>query len=233
MSSSKRGYLTPTDLEAMTGLELTESEALKKINAAEALIDAFVGFQEKAICDEYHGEVSGAIEKTIFDTDGRTQLLHYDDYFLGCWLEIIGGSGAGQQRRIVSSSYAGKSITYEGDALNPAPNSSTSFRIFQLGKFPRRQDMTTNRDGNRYYKAIPQAVREATAAQVEFMVDKGDEFFTSDGTDMQSESFGNYAYSRGSKDSAAATYVRMVSPKVRTLLHGIVNRTGRLTVGEP
>lgn len=227
--ASKRQYATIAEVEQFADVTSTDdTEFEDRISQAEELIDAWVGFQNKAVCENYQGEVSSVNSKTIVDSGSGTPLVAKDDFFKGCTLEIIGGGGAGASRTIESSSYDNRSITYTGDAISGLDTTSV-FRIFQLGKFPRYKDMSQNRAGDQYYKYIPEAVKRAVAAQVEYIINQGDDFFSTDDTDKDSESIGNYSYSGGSAAQKSAL-VRMIAPKARTLLKGITNRTGRIEV---
>lgn len=53
----------------------------------------------------------------------------------------------------------------------------------------------------------------------------GESFFAGDKSDMDSESIGDYSYSKG---KGAGAFTKQISPKVRLLLNGIVNRIGEL-----
>jgi hypothetical protein len=226
--SSKRNYLTPDELETDTGLGLTDAVALADIQIAEEIIDAYVGFQNKFIQIEYRVEVSAVTGKTIFDTGSGNSLGVTDNYFEGCILEVVGGAGAGQWRRIESSDKDDMSVTYEGDTLNPNVNATSIIKIYQLGKFPRGEDCFGLRDSSKYVKAIPEKVKRATSAQVEFMVAMGDKFFTTDKSDLTAESILNYSYSKDS--NAGSSIAKLIAPKAKALLDGIKNSTGRLVV---
>jgi hypothetical protein len=95
------------------------------------------------------------------------------------------------------------------------------YRIYQLAKFPRTQDATLV--NNIYYKYIPEMVKKACLAQVQYMIEMGDDFFNS-GADKDSENIDGYSYKV--KDGTR----RMISPKAKDYLHGIMNRKGILIV---
>jgi hypothetical protein len=229
--SSRRGYLTQPELEEYADINVLDAaEADDQISQAEELIDSYVGYQEKAIGIEYRVEVSAVNGTTISDTAAGSQLVYNDDFFVGCEAEVIAGTGAGQRRRVTGSSKADKSITVETEFTTQL-DATSILRVYQLAKFPRLKDMHTSRDGSRYYRSIPDAVRRATAAQVQYMIEMGMDFFSGSDSDMDSESIGNYSFSRGSSGGQSAT-VKMIAPKARVLLRGIKNSTGRLVVGE-
>ncbi len=201
-----------------------------QIALAEMLIDQYVGWQDKFLQSETFGRVSSHSNKTIFDTNSNTALNVNDNYYLRGVVEILGGTGIGGIRNITSSSQANKSLTYEGDALTL--DTTSIFKIYQLAKFPRNTDTYATPDTATFYKSIPQAVQEAVIAQCAFIEEMGDEFFISDDTEMTSETLGKYSYSRGSSSAQSST-VKMISPKVRSLLRGIKNSGGRLVADNP
>lgn len=224
----RRNYISAQDLTDI-GADGTEARAA----LAEELIDAYVGWQDRHINGTYFGQVSAVSNsnKTFADTSGSGSLGQNDNYFSYCVIEIIGGTGAGQIAPIVSSDYSDKTVTI-ATAFSTTPDTTSVFKIYQLAKFPRVKDVFGGISGNLYAKSIPQAVREATIAQIEFIVAQGDNYFTSAGTDMESESLGDYSYRRGSASADTSTLVKQIAPKARTLLRGIKNSTGRMTVGE-
>ena len=71
---------------------------------------------------------------------------------------------------------------------------------------------------------------EATVAQTQFIMSKPAAYFTGNSTDMKSEKFLNYQYER-SAGAAEGSLNALISPQARSLLRGILNRKGRMTVG--
>jgi hypothetical protein len=110
-----------------------------------------------------------------------------------------------------------------------APSTDTFYEITQAGKFPRAQDVTSHNSGSTvtWYKTIPEAVRRAVAAQVEFIINMGDDFFGSDTSDKQSESIGDYSYTRG---AGTGNLARLIAPKAKLLLRGYIRRSGSLVL---
>lgn len=226
--ASRRGYVTQDEVAEYANITILDTtEADDKISQAEEMIDAYVGYQEKFIECEHRGEPTSVSGRTVIDTSGGTQLFRTDGFFTGCVIEILGGTGAGQRKKIVSSSRDAYSVTVDSD-WSTEPDTSSFFRIYQLGKFPRCRDVFLNNFGTVYYKSIPEAVKRAVAAQVEFFVGMGDDYFSTDKAEMQSESLGNYSYSKGSNSQGESSTVRTIAPKTRLLLKGIKNSTGRL-----
>lgn len=230
--ASRRQYLTIEELEEFADITVTDAtEAYDQISQAEEIIDAYVGFQQKAVPTTIHGQVSSATANGLIDVHGNTSLYRDLDWYKGCEVEIIGGTGAGQRRTISASDKEARSITVSQN-WTTQPDSTSVFRIYQLGKFPRQKDVYTTTDPVRYYRSIPEAVRRATAAQVEYIINQGAAFFSSDSSDKDSESIGNYSYSKGTGSGGGqSARVKMTAPKARALLRGIKNSTGRLVVG--
>lgn len=202
-----------------------------QVALAEEIIDNYVGVQNKHVPDEFDGEISSILSgNKLIDTSSLTQLgpSANQNYFAKCVIEFLTGEHAGTIRTLTASDGSDYSVTYEGDALANLAVGDI-FRIYQLGKFPRQKDQFTR--GDVYYKTIPRAVQDAVIAQVEFILELGDDYFTGNDTDAGSESIGNYSYSNASGGSGQqSAAVKMVAPKARTLLRGIINRLGRIEV---
>lgn len=230
LDHTKRNYLTIDELEDYANITVTDDdEALDNIEQAEEIIDQYVGWQDRFIALDHRGEVSSISSKTVVDSGSGTQLDVTNGYYTGATLLIISGTGAGQMRRIASSNRSAKSITYEGDAITGLA-AADAFIIRQPGKFPRIKDVFPSRDSLTLNKIIPEAVKRATAAQVEYIVNQGADFFATDEADKTSESIGNYSYTKGA-GASTSSLIKMVAPKARTLLRGIMNRGGRIVAG--
>lgn len=227
--SSKRGYVTIAEVAEYADVTSTnDTEFEDRISQAEELIDAYVGFQIKAVNETVRGRVASATSTTITLEASRHQNVYQQDYFKYCQVEIIGGTGAGQRAIATGSTYAGVVTT---STWTTTPDSTSYYKITQLGKFPRFDDEYFDGDSSpqQYVKSIPEAVKRATAAQVEYIIRQGDEFFSTDQSTVQSESIGNYSYSRGSDGGSAGTS-NLIAPKAKTLLKGIVNRKGTMII---
>lgn len=232
MADTKRGYLTIEELEDYANITVTdEDEALDQIDQAEELVDAYVGVQNKFLQSDYFGQITAISNsnKTFADTRQNSQLGLLNNYFQYATLDIIGGAGSGQSKRIVSSNKDNKTVTIEV-AFTITPDTTSVFRIYQLGKFPRREDASNQPDPLTYNKYIPEAIKRATAAQVEYIINQGNDFFASDQTDKDSEHIGNYSYTKGGGNSGGSSnLIKMTAPKVRALLKGFKNSKGRLS----
>jgi hypothetical protein len=222
---SDRNYLTIDELEEFSGITVTdEAEGLDQISQAEAIIDSYSGFQEKAIECEYKGRAVAGSSNSI-----TLAVEHQDtyevDYFTYCVIEIIGGTGIGQKQVCLSSTRAGVLTV---DSWDTAPDSTSYYRIFQLGNFPRLEDSHYDAISTpiRYYKFIPEKVRRAVAAQIEYKIAMGDEFFATNKASLQSESIGDYSYSKFASDSSRLD--NLIAPKAKMLLRGIRNIVGEM-----
>lgn len=221
-----RNYLSIANLQTKAAITVNNTaEALRQLDRAEEAIDDYVGTQIRNVQNEFRGQVTTAVGKVISDTHNTSQLHIIDDYFSNCVIEILGGTGKGQSRFIESSSLDGYSVTVT-DSWDTQPDSTSFFRIYQLAKFPRIEDQNIQPDGLKYFKYIPQAVQNAVAAQMEYQIAQGNQFFEGDDASLKSESIGNYSYSTGTGDQSAA--VALVSPRVKALLRGIKYSGGEL-----
>lgn len=198
-----------------------------QVALAEELIDAYVGPQEGRRGLDRTGRVSASLDHKIIDDNPTSPLRVTAGTYTHCVIEIIGGAGVGQVRNIIASDPEDLSVSFEGEAFDPALDDTSVYKIYQLAKFPRHKDMKSI--NQQWYKTIPQQVREATRAQVQFIMEMGEEYFLGDDSEMSSESIGSYSYSRGSAGQDAL--VKMIAPKARVLLRGIVNRRGRIDTG--
>lgn len=233
MTSTRRRYLTSLDdLETFADITITdEEEAWDRVDQAEELIDAYIGNQQKAFRQITTGQITAVNSKTIADTSSDSNLDQNDNYFSYCVIEIIAGTGAGSIRPLTASSKTNKTITYAGDAISSLDTTSV-FKIYQLGKFPRINDITSLSNDTTVYKTIPENIRRAVCAQVAFMIEMGDAYFAGDDAEMDSENIMSYGYSKGSNGGQAAV-VKYVAPRARTLLRGYKRSIGTLVRENP
>lgn len=227
--SSRRQYLTQAELAEFADITIVDSdEADDQISQAEEIIDAYVGAQQKFLHCEVNGPVASATS-TSFMLYVQQQNMYDVDYFKGCQVEIIGGTGAGQTRTISGSTRAG--VCTISTSWTTTPDSTSFYKITQLGKFPRHKDVTFFSEVGTptYYKSIPEAVKRATAAQVQFMIEMGDKYFSTDQSEKTSERIGDYAYTIGGPGtSTGAGPDKLIAPKAKKLLIGIKNRLGQI-----
>lgn len=226
LPTSRRRYLSQAELAQFANITITDTtEADDVINQAEEMIDSYIGFENKFIPQKFYELVESATSLS-FTLDDDHQNTFDKDYFKGCEVEIVGGTGEGQRRIINGSTRAG--VCTIDSAWTTTPDATSFYKIYQLGKFPRPQDvMSSNTNPIVFYKSIPEAVKRAVAAQVAYIIEMGDEFFNGDKSDLQSENIGDYSYSK--KENAAGT-VSLIAPKAKQLLRGLVNRVGQIII---
>lgn len=232
--SSLRKYATIAQVQEFADITSTDdTEFEDRISQSEELIDAYIGHSQKFLQNPVFGNVTGTSPdgKTIYDNSGQTQLQVGNNYYSYCYIDIIAGTGAGQKRFISASNLGNKSITVD-TAWDTIPDTTSRYRIYQLGLFPRQQETFFDATDVTYYKAIPDAVMRAVCAQMAFLVQQGDEYFANDGLELNSESIGNYSYSKAGADlnNQRSSTVRLVAPRARALLRGYKNSTGTLSV---
>lgn len=224
LPTSRRGYLSRTELAQFVDINVTDStEADDRISQAEEMIDAYVGHQDKFLRAIVTGRCSSAGSTTTFYLDTDQLNIWEKDYLKGCEVEIIGGTGEGQRRRISSSAYSG--LITVADDWTTVPDTTSFFRIYQLGKFPRHCDVHyyTDTTPYQYFKSIPEQIKRAVAAQVAYIIEMGDSFFAGDSSEKESERIGDYSYTKGQSSRGPNN---LLAPRVKILLHGIKNRVG-------
>lgn len=200
-----------------------------QVALAEALIDAYVGRQDKFIASEIVGKVTASLTGKIVDTRTDSPLYVTDNTYSHCIVEIIGGAGIGQSRQVTASDKDDRSLSFSGAAFNPTLDDTSVYRVYQLAKFPRRKDSRTIPNDLAFYKYIPDAIKNATIAQAQFVVAQGDDYFTGDDSEMNSERLLNYSYDRGGNAGQSAL-VKFLSPQARAFLKGYKNSTGVIAV---
>jgi hypothetical protein len=217
--ASKRGYITAAQVNESYGFTPTDAQ----INQAEEIIDDYVGFQDKFLDYEIRGLLAAGGQNN-FTLEAQHQNNMQLNYLRGCWIEIIGGTGEGELQRISKQGLNGV-ITVEA-GFTTTLDTTSYYKIYQLGKFPRQCDVEFDgiHQPQQYYKAIPQALRQAVAAQVHFINEMGDAFFATDKNQLNSETIGDYSYTKGS--TASVGRYALVAPAAKGLLRGLVNRAG-------
>lgn len=222
--ASRRNYVTTTEVDELIG---SGSSTDLQISEAEELIDAYVGAQDKFYSGKTEGRAAAGTTTTL-TLESSQQNIYEADYFKYCEIEIIGGTGAGQRRVVTGSTKAGV-LTF-ASAMTTAPSTDSIYRIYQLGKFPRKQDVIYYSTSSPYVyaKQIPEAVKRATAAQVEFATAMGDNFFKTDKSEKVSESIGDYSYENSSGGVGMIGVEKLIAPKAKILLRGIKTRIGEI-----
>lgn len=230
--ASRRGYLSQTELADFADIIIDDAtEADDRISQAEEIIDAYVGPQNQFI-DKTWSDIEGKMQSVsgnVFQLEARHCSVFLNDFFKGCEVEIIGGTGSGQRTIITTSTYAG---FVTGTSFSPTIDITSFYRIYQLGKFPRKRDVyldAINPPIPIYYKNIPEEIKRATAAQVEYMINQGDAYFRTDDIFKNQERIGDYEYQK-SRDGSGAGITQLIAPKAKWFLNGFVNRKGVMVV---
>lgn len=230
-TTTLRNYISLTELARLASIVITNNgEALRQIDRAEQAIDDYVGYQCKSVETEFQGVVSATDSKVVIDQNPASQLHQIDGYFARCVIEILGGTGARQLRYISDSSYDNRSVTIVDD-WDVVPDTTSFYRIYQLAKYPRDRDMYVRQDGRHYYKAVPDAIKQAMVAQIQYMIEQGDAFFVGNQADITSEQIGNYSYSKA--NGGQSPIVTGLAPRARALLRGYKNSMGHLSAENP
>ena len=211
-----RSYITIDELQTYADVGIDDTTyAQEQIAQAEEIIDSFVGTQKKFFASWVFGQATDGSTSTLVDTSGDTPFTQPDNFFKWLHVEIVAGTNEGLIRQIKSYDKATKTITLAEDF--PAAIDSTSvFKIYQLAKFPRLCDVFAK--NGVVYKSIPQDLKRAVAAQVEYLITQGPEFFQGT-TDLSTETVDNYS-------NVAKPAARLIAPKARELLRRITNRKG-------
>ena len=222
--ASRRNYVTTTEVDELIG---SGTSTDLQISEAEEIIDAYVGPQNKFLDYVIEGRVAASASGANFTVESTHQNIYDIDFFKWCEVEIIGGTGVGQRKIITASTVAG--VLTVISSWSTALDTTSFYRIYQLGKFPRKEDVTSysTQSPTTYYKQIVENIKRAVACQVEYMTSMGASFFTTDQMSKSSESIGDYSYSVGGKLGSVGIE-RMIAPKAKLLLRGFKNRLGEI-----
>lgn len=250
--SSRRQYITSTYLTSyLSGTSINSDFQTEDdlISFAEEMIDSYVGPQLKwfriastsnagiytppdwepdvPVNRELRGRMA-AVNGQTFTLQAYQQNAYQMDFFAWCWVEIIGGTGIGQTNWITTSDLSG--VCTVQNAWTTTPDTTSVYRLYQLGKFPRQQDVYFDglNQPVRYYKTIPEAVQRAVAAQCAYINRMGRAFFESDAPYMESQRLDTYSYKRA---VSKGDPTRMqIAPEARQALRGIINRKGKIII---
>lgn len=254
---SRRQYITASYLTAYLGSQTLNGDfptpdAL--IETAEEMIDGYVGAQHKwfqldssfiagvytppdyepqtPVVKELRGRITAVISDNTYMLETWQQHAYQDNFFIMCNLDVIGGTGTGASYLISESTLSGQITITNTDysaVITPVFDTTSVYRIYQLGKFPRDRDVFYNTFQNPtfYYKAVPENVMQATAAQCEFINRMGIDYITSNAMYLTSEHIGPYSYA---KDPKATGTDFLIAPKAKLLLRGFMNRKGVIEI---
>lgn len=224
-----RGYLSTAELKNLSALELSAEDAKAAIAKAETIIDGYIGHHARSYPTLSGVAQSGTVNNLTLSTeDINSYATKGADFLKGLYVEIVAGTAQGAASSISGSTTDG-AVTF-ADKFDAAPDATSVYHIYQVGKFPRGSEVKTvtlSGGSTIYYWAIPRALKEAVAAQTEYMQEMGDSFFDGEDSLMKSERRGKYQYTR--HDSAAGGK-GLIAPKARQALAGtgIINRTGKI-----
>lgn len=224
---SRRGYLSIDELEQFASVEVADSEIdeyANKISKAEETIDSYIRYASKFIPFSRNGKATDGSITTLIDTSSDSPFNQDDDYYKGCEVEILAGANAGERRRVSAYDKSTQKITV-ADAFSLAIDSTSVFEIYQVGLFPRVKDVWHQH--STYYKRIPESIKRAIAAQVEYVIEKGSSFFLG-ATDDESESIDDYSHKR-----VNAGMRSVIAPKARIFLRGFISRIRKLKAKNP
>ena len=222
MIETKRGYITKAEVESYCDIAITDDdEAIERMELAEELIDQYVGFQNKFLRYEVDGIATDGTTTTLIDTSGDSLLdSSVDGRYEYCTIQVLSGTNAGEERLIIDHDVSESTIEVH-EAFTSAIDDTSVYRIYQLAKFPRAKDVKII--DNVFYKYVPEQVKKAALAQVDYMLEMGDDFFNS-GVDKNSENIDGYDY------EVPKSVNRMIAPKARTYLKGIMSIKGKLLI---
>lgn len=214
-----KNYLTNAEYKEITGITLSDGDFITKVKKAEEIIDAYVGYHEKFFKQEIAGKVQSATNTTL-KLENNHLNSSYDDFYKYCVVEIVRGKGEGQKRFILSSDK--ESIGINAWDTDKTPDETSYYRIYQVGKFPRCQDVVFASNAQIYFKTIPENIKQGVAFQIQYMDKMGEDFINSNKTNLQSESIGDYSYSMNPNVD------QLISPMAKQSLHGFVCRIGKI-----
>lgn len=218
-AKTNRGYLSVKELLELLGITYNsnlESTYLPKIEKAEEIIDSYVGYVEKHVIRNYVGKADSGTTTTIVSTTPLNVSTFLDNYLEFCVVEIVSGTNKGERRSI--STNTNYTITVR-DAFTSAIDSTSAFKIYQLGKFPRLCDADYITEMDKWVKSIPDQIKRAVAYQVAYMETLGTDY--AQNLDIKSESLGDWS----------ATYrdnSRSISPIAKELLIGYRVGVGKI-----
>lgn len=236
--ASRRNYVSQAELAQLANITIVDpTEADDQISQAEEIIDSYIGFQDQFFDKDFSNIVEGlsqgphssGVNDMILES--RHSNVFLTNFFTYCEVEIIGGTGAGQRTIVSASTYPNTYITFR-DPLTTAIDKTSFYRIYQLGKFPRKVDVyldAINPPSPIYYKNIPEAIKRATAVQVEYMIAQGTNFFKTADSFINNERIGDYSYDKA-RDGSGTGISQLIAPKAKWLLRGLVNRKGTMSI---
>lgn len=235
MARSVYNYILPSELpqfiHKMSSVT-NEDLAVRFISDAERIIDAYVGPGPKFYPDLTGTLTSGvASGATAFPADiwGRRRPNYWAQG--GAYVRIVRAIGAeaavGQERLVVSSPNETESVTL-ASGFDVALPAGAEFEFSQESAFPRFWDQNPFAS-----PTLPQLLKAAVAAQVEYGIFFGSEEFglgdptivTDEKGDVISRTYGSgYSESRDARRRDGLSV--WIAPKARVLLRKLMSNTG-------
>lgn len=235
MPNSVYNYILPTELAARIHSMASvtdESVAATFISDAERVIDAFIGPGQK-----FYQRLGGEVLATV--ASGATSLTasifgdRRPNYWAagGAYITIVSAadSALNGERRLIVSSLNPNTVTL-ASGFSAALAAGAQFHFNQESAFPRVWDQDTwgNPD-------IPELLKEAVAAQVEYGIAYGSEAFGLGDTTISADTAGDITsrtYGSGYSESRDARrrdgLAVWIAPRARVLLRRLLNSTGTL-----
>ena len=234
MARSEFNYILPSELAAyihtMSGVT-DEALAAKFITDAERVIDAYVGGGPR-----FYPELTGNPSFTV--ASGVTTLpssifgSRRPNYWAkgGVYIEILNSADAsniGARRLVVASSV--ESVTLD-TGFDTELTAAAQFVFIQDSQFPRLWDSNILGDPH-----MPQVLKLAVAAQVEYGIAYGSEAFglgdssivDDESGNVQSRTYGS-GYSESRDTRRTEGLARWIAPRARVLLRALLNSTGAI-----
>jgi len=226
MANSDYRYVTINEYKANYYYgSLTDDDIAKYISISEKIIDEYVGWQNKFFPSKVYGKAESGTTTTLKDS---TLSNFVDKFFNRCWVRILEGKNAGEERYITDWNGATHTLSVDVPFTSAIDNTSI-YLIEQRSKFPRDVDFIS-KDGI-YYTYIPVNIKIATCIQTEWIIKKGKDFILEGGDRFISENIGDYSYSktlptRGGIENMDA----LVCPQAKPFLRFFSRKTGRIVV---
>lgn len=232
MATSDFNYITPSALagyiHTMSGVT-NEALAVKFINDAEVLIDAYVGHHVRFIANDLTGNPSSAVASGATTLPSTRFGDRRPNYWAkgGVYIELLNEDGAGQSRLITTSTT--NSVTLLS-GFSVALSATTEFLVHQKSKFPRWVDQDPFGSPR-----MPDLLERAAAWQVEYGIHFGSEEFglgdtavsTNEEADVQSRTYGS-GYSETRIPTLNHGMARFLAPKTKAIMRELMNVTGKL-----
>lgn len=234
MARSELNYILPSELptyiHTMSAVT-NEGLAAKFITDAERIIDAYVGPGQR-FYPELTGNPSANVASGATSFSAQVFGSRRPNYWAkgGAYIEILSGADTaviGTKRLVIASD--GNTLTLDSGFAG-ALTTSTQFRFYQESQFPRWADGNILGDPR-----MPNVLKAAVAAQVEYGIAYGSEAFGLGDSDVVDDEAGNVqtrsygsGYSETRDTRRTEGLARWIAPRARVLLRSLLTTTGRV-----